>query len=155
MSHDSSHGDSHDAAHDLHDSPEVIRKHRTIYTRIFGVLAVMTFLTVAVAYIHLPLALGIVVALIIASFKGGLVAGFFMHLVGEVKAVWWTLWLTLLFFIVLMAVPLLTENDNVGHSISPAVKTISQIDADHKAHEAAEGHGEAGGDVAPAEAPAH
>ena len=53
----------------------------------------------------------VIVALIIASFKGSLVAAVFMHLSHERKAIYWVLLLTVLFFIVLMAIPSLWHWD--------------------------------------------
>ena len=53
--------------------------------------------------------LAIVIGLFIASVKATLVACFFMHLIAEKKLVYWILLLTVAFFIVLMAVPLLTS----------------------------------------------
>ena len=55
-----------------------------------------------------------IVALIIASFKGSLVAAIFMHLTHERKAIYWVLILTVVFFIVLMLIP-------VSLALGPAV----------------------------------
>jgi cytochrome c oxidase subunit IV len=59
----------------------------------------------------MSIGLAIVVALIIASFKGSLVAAFFMHLSHERKLIYWVLLLTVIFFIVLMAIPTLSQWD--------------------------------------------
>ena len=59
---------------------ESIRKQTRTYIGVFVTLMVMTILTVAVSYFHMPVGLAILVALVIASFKGSLVAAFFMHL---------------------------------------------------------------------------
>ena len=53
------------------------------YLIIFGCLAALTLLTVGVAYMNLPHAAGVVIALIIAAVKVFLIASFFMHLRGE------------------------------------------------------------------------
>ncbi len=53
----------------------------------------------------MPVVWAVIVALIIASFKGSLVAAIFMHLSHERKAIYWVLILTVVFFIVLMAIP--------------------------------------------------
>ena len=93
-----------------HD-PETIRKETSTYIKVFVALAVLTVLTVGVSYFHLPPALAIGVALLIAAFKGSLVAGFFMHLFHERKLVYWVLALTVLFFLVLLFYPTISDWD--------------------------------------------
>jgi cytochrome c oxidase subunit IV len=88
---------------------EAIRKQTKVYIGVFVALMIGTILTVAVSYFHMPVALAIVVALAIASFKGSLVAAFFMHLAHERKVIYWILILTVAFFIALMFIPSLTE----------------------------------------------
>ena len=90
---------------------EAIRKQTRIYVGVFIALAVGTVLTVAVSYLHMPVALAILVALVIASFKGSLVAAFFMHLSHERKLIYWVLLLTVIFFIALMFIPTLAQWD--------------------------------------------
>lgn len=72
---------------------------------VFVALMGLTVVTVAVSYLHLDVFWAIVLALFIATIKGTLVAGYFMHLLSEKKIIYWTLLLTLVFFIVLMALP--------------------------------------------------
>jgi len=86
---------------------ESIRKQTRAYIGVFVTLMILTILTVAVSYFHMPVALAIVVALAIATFKGSLVAAVFMHLSHERKVIYWVLLLTVLFFIMLMAIPTL------------------------------------------------
>jgi cytochrome c oxidase subunit IV len=93
-----------------HD-PEAIRKETRTYIGVFVALAVLTILTVAVSYFHLPAVLAIAVALLIATFKGSLVAGFFMHLLHERKLIYWLLLLTVLFFLVLLFYPTISHWD--------------------------------------------
>lgn len=88
---------------------EAIRKQTKTYIGVFVALMVLTVLTVAVAYFHMPVALAVIVALIIAISKGSLVAAVFMHLNHERKTIYWVLILTVLFFLVLMAIPVLWE----------------------------------------------
>ncbi len=90
---------------------ESIRKQTRSYIVVFVTLMVMTVLTVAVSYFHMPVGLAILVALIIASFKGSLVAGVFMHLSHERKVIYWVLLVTVIFFIVLMAIPSISQWD--------------------------------------------
>ncbi|MEA2601520.1 MAG: cytochrome c oxidase subunit [Acidobacteriota bacterium] len=90
---------------------ESIRKQTRTYIGVFVTLMIMTILTVAVSYFHMPVGLAILVALVIASFKGSLVAAFFMHLSHERKLIYWVLLLTVIFFIVLMAIPTISQWD--------------------------------------------
>jgi cytochrome c oxidase subunit 4 len=93
-----------------HDA-ESIRKEVKAYIVVFFSLAMLTVLTVAVSYFHMPVTLAIVVALSIAAFKGTLVASVFMHLRAEKRAIYWILLLTVVFFIVLMAIPTISQWD--------------------------------------------
>ena len=97
-----------------HTDDASIRKQTKIYITVFAALAVLTVVTVAVArleFLHQRPGLAITVALIIASIKAGLVAGYFMHLISERKAIYSILALTLVFFVVLMATPVLERLD--------------------------------------------
>ena len=60
------------------------------YLIIFASLAVLTLMTVGVAYMHLPHAAGVVIALVIAALKVYLIASFFMHLRGEGRLINWS-----------------------------------------------------------------
>jgi caa(3)-type oxidase subunit IV len=93
-----------------HDA-ESIRKEVKAYITVFISLAVLTVLTVAVSYFHMPVTLAILVALAIATFKGSLVAAVFMHLRAERRLIYWVLLLTVVFFIVLMAIPSISHWD--------------------------------------------
>ncbi len=86
-----------------------IDKHVRTYFLVFGALLFGTGITVAASYIDVSVPLAIVIGLFIASVKATLVACFFMHLIAEKKLIYWVLLLTVAFFIVLMAVPLLTS----------------------------------------------
>ncbi|HZF10546.1 MAG TPA: cytochrome C oxidase subunit IV family protein [Thermoanaerobaculia bacterium] len=98
-------------AHDDHDSPEAIRRQTKLYVMVLAALMVLTVVTVAVSYLHLPMHLAILVALVIAGIKGSMVAAYFMHLISEKKAIYAILILTVVFFIVLMAMPSLSHWD--------------------------------------------
>ena len=76
-------------------------------------LLVLTGLTVAVAFLDMPVPLAITVALIIATFKASLVAAVFMHLISEKKLIYSVLLLTAAFFLVLLFVPLFTNMDGL------------------------------------------
>ena len=66
-----------------------VKKHVKIYVNVFLALMVLTVITVAVSYLDLPIPVAIVLALIVATIKSSLVAGFFMHLIHEKKVKWW------------------------------------------------------------------
>jgi cytochrome c oxidase subunit 4 len=81
-----------------------------IYVGIFVSLMVLTLVTVgAWKFLDLPVVPTIAIALFIASVKGALVAGFFMHLISEKKLIYWVLALTVVFFFTLLLLPVLTS----------------------------------------------
>src|SRR5215831_10717793 len=103
--------------------PAVIKKAIRTYGIVGGLLLVFTVITVAVNQVHLAVPLAITVALIIATIKGSMVASIFMHLSHEKKWIYGSLILTVVFFIVLIAVPFLTIHDTIGtpiHHAAPA-----------------------------------
>lgn len=85
---------------------EDIKKHVRVYIGVFVALALLTVLTVFVAHLDFSRSGHIVVAMIIAVIKGGLVASYFMHLISEKKLIYSALILTAVLFAVLMFVPL-------------------------------------------------
>ena len=82
-----------------HMSVEEVKKHVRVYLTVFGALAVLTVVTVGVGYLRLPIWPALIIALIIATVKGGLVAGYFMHLISEKKVIYWILAGTFVFLI--------------------------------------------------------
>ncbi len=84
---------------------DIDRQVRT-YILIFVTLMALTLVTVAVSRLHLPVAGAVTVALIVASIKGGLVAGYFMHLLSERKLIYWVLGVTVAFFLAVLLLPL-------------------------------------------------
>lgn len=92
----------HHEHHGHDNSPEAIRKEIRKYLYVFGGLAVLTLITVAISQLHLPTWQAIILALAVATVKGSLVAAFFMHLVTERKLIYAVLLLTVFFFGVLM-----------------------------------------------------
>ena len=92
-----------------------IDKRVRVFMVVGASLLLLTGVTVAAAYwFDLPLAAAVTLALIIAGFKGSLVAGFFMHLISERKMIYGVLVLTVAFFLVLLFVPFFTIMDKVG-----------------------------------------
>ena len=84
-------------------TPEEIRKEMRVYITVFIGLGILTLVTVIACYkFKLPVHTAIAVALVIASIKGFLVAGFFMHLLSERKVIYGVLILTVFFFAVLL-----------------------------------------------------
>ena len=99
---------------DAHDT-QVVHKQTKIYKIVGAVLFAATAATVAAAtWHHLGITLGIFVAVLIATFKGSLVAGYFMHLIGERKMIFWVLGLTAFLFGVMIALIILTHRDQQG-----------------------------------------
>ena len=86
-----------------------IDKHVRAYIGVFISLAVLTAVTVAASHIEFGShSTNIVVGMLIAAVKAGLVATIFMHLKWEKKIIYWVLVLCFLLFAVLMVVPGLT-----------------------------------------------
>ena len=108
---------------------DALRKTIKLYLAIGAALLVFTGLTVAANGLHLAVPAAVTVALIIAITKGSMVASVFMHLSHERRWIYGSLILTVLFFIVLMSVPLLTISDTIG----TPVKTVPA--AAHAGHE--------------------
>ena len=84
---------------------------------IFGCLLVLTAVTVGVSYLDVPVAATITIALCIATTKGALVAGYFMHLISEKRLIFISLALTFFFFLVLMILPVATLSDHIRHMV--------------------------------------
>jgi len=90
-----------------------IKAHVRQYMMVFGSLMVLTVVTVGVSYMHLSIGYAVILALIIASVKATLVAGYFMHLISERKAIYGLLILTAIFFVALMGLPLWHHADPI------------------------------------------
>jgi caa(3)-type oxidase subunit IV len=105
----------------MHSDPAEIKKHVKTYFMVGAALFVFTAITVAVNQVHLVIPLAITVALAIAITKGSMVASVFMHLSNERRWIYGALLLTVIFFVVLMSVPLFTMLDTIGTPIKPPV----------------------------------
>jgi len=101
-----------------HGSDDVKQRIRT-YLMVGATLFVFTGITVGVNQVHLAIPLAITVALLIATFKGSLVASIFMHLNHERKWIYGALLLTVLGFLFLLIIPSLTIHDGIGTPIHP------------------------------------
>jgi cytochrome c oxidase subunit IV len=110
-----------DDRHGLDTHHVDIDKQVKIYVTVFVALMALTLITVAVSYLHLPPAAAIAVALFVALVKGSLVACYFMHLIAERKLIYAVLAITVAFFIVLLALPVLTHSNGFWiHEAQPA-----------------------------------
>lgn len=118
-------------------SPEEVKKHLKVYWIIFGSLIVLTILTVGVSYVHLGTARNVAIGLFIAAVKASLVMLFFMHLKGERKGIYWTLYLTFFFFLCLIWIPILTSMSQVTGTLD--IQPASAI-SDHAHHAGEAGH---------------
>ncbi len=92
---------------------EDIKKHVRVYVSVFVALLALTIVTVTISYFNLSVIPAIIVALIIASIKGSLVASYFMHLISERKLIFAALILTGVFFLVLIFIPILAMSDRI------------------------------------------
>ena len=88
-----------------------IDRHVRVYITVFVALMALTLVTVTISYLHLPLPIAVTVALLVATVKGSLVACYLMHLISEKKLIYAVLGLTAVFFVVLLALPVVTVND--------------------------------------------
>ena len=87
---------------DAHSHDE-IKKHVRVYLTVFVALLVGTAITVWLNYQHFAsLTLTISIALFVATVKAALVAGYFMHLISEKKAIYAVLAATVFFFAAMM-----------------------------------------------------
>ena len=116
-----------------------INHHVVIYKRVFYALLVLTALTVGVTYVHFEVYwVGLFIGLLIACVKGYLVAANFMHLNNEKKFIYGTLLLTVVFFFVLLFMPILWKTNDVDVKNNP--KTIYHQRHDDSDHEHEDHH---------------
>jgi caa(3)-type oxidase subunit IV len=98
----------------MHTDTASVKKSIRTYLMIGVALLVFTGITVAANLVHLPVHWAITVAMIIASIKASMVAAIFMHLNHERQWIYGSLLLTVAFFVVLMTIPIFTNNDHIG-----------------------------------------
>ena len=84
------------------------------YLMVFGILMVLTLVTVAVSSLELPHGPAVAVGLTIAAIKAALVAAVFMHLRHERPIIYAALALTAVVVVSLFGITLWTETD--GHA---------------------------------------
>ena len=98
-------------------SVQEVKQHVRVYMIVFGTLAVLTVVTVAVGYIHLPIIPALIVALLIATVKATLVACYFMHLISEKKVILISLAMTGVFLLFMFALFVSAYLDQAGGHI--------------------------------------
>ena len=96
------------------NSKEAIEHHIKIYINVFISLAVLTIVTVAVSYLEVSFIEAFFIAITVATIKGSLVLCYFMHLISERQAIFWLLVTTLVAFMILLFIPLISLTDQVG-----------------------------------------
>lgn len=100
------------------NSQEDVAHHVRRYLYVFYALLFGTLITVGASYIPFgDHAINIGVALLIASGKAFLVAGFFMHLISEKKMIYGLLAFTVFFFIGLMFLTIFAMGDFPRHTV--------------------------------------
>ena len=109
---------------DAHAHEIDIDHHVKIYMRVFAALAVLTAVTVGVAYLPLNTVAAVALALFIATVKGSLVACYFMHLISEKKLIFIVMVVTVLFFFFELLIPSISESHNIrtGAAVSAAAE---------------------------------
>tara|TARA_Y100000992_G_scaffold163349_1_gene109565 strand:- start:1931 stop:2242 length:312 start_codon:yes stop_codon:yes gene_type:complete len=93
------------------DTKESIEHHIQVYIKVFIALAILTVVTVAVSYLDVSFIEAFFIAITVATIKGSLVLGFFMHLITERPMVLWILVATMVSFLILMFIPLISLTD--------------------------------------------
>ena len=84
------------------------------YIAVFVALMGLTIITVLIARLDVPTPIAITLALLVATLKGTLVAGVFMHLFDEKKLIYISLAMTVFFFFVLLLIPILWASNAPG-----------------------------------------
>ena len=113
----------------MHSDAAEVQKSVRRYMTIGAALLVFTAITVAANRFHFVVPVAITVALIIAAMKGSMVAAVFMHLSHERRWIYGALVLTVVFFIVLIFVPLLFTLDGIG-----TLSDFARDAAEHAGH---------------------
>jgi cytochrome c oxidase subunit 4 len=98
----------------MHSDQAEVKKSVRNYMTVFVMLMVFTVLTVTASRFHLAVPVAITLALVIAAMKGSMVASVFMHLSHEKRAIYGALLLTIVFFLVLLFIPVLSMMDHIG-----------------------------------------
>jgi cytochrome c oxidase subunit 4 len=104
-------------AHDSHDNHDAahIAAHIGAYIKVGAALLVLTGVTVGLSYVDFgSREMNIIIGMIVASLKAGLVAFIFMHLSGEKITIWRFLIMTTIFVIGLFFLTYLFHSDPIS-----------------------------------------
>ena len=113
-SHTNAAADAHAHAVDHSHDAEHVAKHVRGYIMVGLALGVLTIITVALSYVDFGShTRNVIVAMIVATFKAGLVAAIFMHLKGERATIWRFLIFTAIFAAGLFLLTWLHEADPI------------------------------------------
>ena len=93
---------------------EDIQHHIKVYMNVFIALAILTVVTVAVSFLDVSFIEAFFIAITVATIKGSLVLSYFMHLLEEKPAVIWILVTTMVTFLILMFIPLISLTDQAN-----------------------------------------
>ena len=93
---------------------EDIQHHIKVYVNVFIALAILTIVTVAVSFLDVSFIEAFFIAITVATIKGSPVLSFFMHLLEEKPAVIWILATTMVAFLILMFIPLISLTDQAN-----------------------------------------
>ena len=96
------------------DQVEDIQLHIKVYMNVFIALVVLTLVTVAVSFLKVSFIEAFFIAITVATIKGSLVLSYFMHLLDEKPAVIWILATTMIAFLILMFIPLISMTDHAS-----------------------------------------
>ena len=96
------------------DLMEDIQHHVKVYINVFIALAILTVVTVAVSFLDVSFIEAFFIAITVATIKGSLVLSYFMHLLEEKPAVIWILVTTMVTFLILMFIPLISLTDQAN-----------------------------------------
>ena len=96
------------------DHKEDIQHHVKVYINVFISLAILTVVTVAVSFLDVSFIEAFFIAITVATIKGSLVLSYFMHLLEEKPAVIWILVTTMVTFLILMFIPLISLTDQAN-----------------------------------------
>ena len=93
---------------------EDIQHHIKVYVNVFIALAILIVVTVAVSFLNVSFIEAFFIEITVATIKGSLVLSFFMHLLEEKPAVIWILATTMVAFLILMFIPLISLTDQAN-----------------------------------------
>ncbi|MCB9771805.1 MAG: cytochrome C oxidase subunit IV family protein [Candidatus Omnitrophica bacterium] len=102
------------------------------YITIFSALLILSFVTVGIFYLQLPLGFAIFFALLISAIQAFLAAGYFMHLISEKMLLLYAiLALTVVFIIFAIALPSIEHHNPITGTIYQNEHHQPNISAEH------------------------